>query len=799
MITENPEMIHKALIATLANELHTPAADIEAAVSLLDEGATVPFIARYRKEQTGAMTDTTLRQLEERLGYLRRLHERKQAILKSIHEQGKLTPELENSILAATNLTEAEDLYLPYKPKRRTKAQIAKEAGLLPLAEQLLAQPDAALETLAEPFINAELGFADTKAVLDGARQIIIEQWSETAELLAKLRDLLQQQGTITSQVVKQKQEEGKKFTDYFDFSEPFKQIRPHRALALFRGRREGILQLDLDIPQPDESIRHPAEVFIAQYAGIESNNRPADAWLQETVRWAWKTKLHQQLTLVLFNDLREHAEKQAIHVFANNLRDLLLAAPAGMRVVMGMDPGIRTGVKIAIVDHTGKLLAHTTIYPHPPKKQWKESLDTLAKLAKKHAVDLVSIGNGTASRETEQLVTELMQQHPELNLTKVIVSEAGASVYSASELATKEFPSLDVTIRGAVSIARRLQDPLAELVKIEPKAIGVGQYQHDVNQSELSTSLTHVVEDCVNAVGVDLNTASAELLSYISGLNQSIAEHIVAYRDEHGVFRSRQELLKVNRLGAKAFEQAAGFLKIVNGENPLDASAVHPESYPIVTKICKHLQQEMKDLIGSQELLRSLDPTLFIDDHVGLPTIKDIIRELEKPGRDPRPHFRTAQFKEGVNTLADLTPGMILEGTVSNLTDFGAFVDIGVHQDGLVHVSQLANRFVKDIRSVVKVGDIVKVKVTEVDIPRKRIGLSMRLEEKVDKKPVVNDSTKADRPKHTGKPEAKSGKSGHGKDQQQKRPEKAKPKVIENPVLGDALMAALGKFKSAE
>jgi len=803
--TETTESVHAALIATLANELHASASSIQAAIRLLDEGATVPFIARYRKEQTDAMTDTTLRLLEERLSYLRRLQERKQAILNSIAEQDKLSPELQANILAATSLAEVEDYYLPYKSKRRTKAQIAKEAGLLPLAEQLLAQPDAAPETLAAPFINEALGFADTKTVLDGARQIIVEQWSETAALLATLRQLIQQQGVIISHVVKQKQEEGKKFSDYFDFREPLKQIRPHRALALFRGRREGILQLSIDIPQAESTSLHPAESVIAQYAGITPSNRPIDPWLQETIHWAWKTKLHQQLTVAVFSELREHAEKQAIHVFAHNLQDLLLAAPAGMRVVMGMDPGFRTGVKIAIVDNTGKLLKHSTIYPHVPKKQWEDSLKTLAKLAKEHSVDLISIGNGTASRETELLVTELMQKHPELKLTKVIVSEAGASVYSASELAANEFPKLDVTLRGAVSIARRLQDPLAELVKIEPKAIGVGQYQHDVNQNDLSTRLTHVVEDCVNRVGVDLNTASAELLSYISGLNRSIAEQIVAYRDEHGAFRSRQELLKVKRLGEKAFEQAAGFLKIMDGDNPLDASAVHPESYPVVTNICNHLQQDIAALIGAQDLLKTLDPTCFVDDNIGLLTVRDIIQELEKPGRDPRPHFRTAQFKEGVNTLADLTLGMILEGTVSNLTDFGAFVDIGVHQDGLVHVSQLANRFVKDIRSVVKVGDIVKVKVTEVDTARKRIGLSMRLEEHVDgnpsatNKPTVKAATKP-QPASTSNrgPKRPQGASAHAPSQQ-KRPAKEKPKAIENPIFGDALMAALGKLKPVE
>ncbi len=793
--TVNIEAHQATLVTTLAQALNVSAAHVTKAIDLLDEGATVPFIARYRKEQTGSMTDTTLRQLEERLGYLRRLYERKETILHSIREQGKLTPELEASIIAANNLTEAEDLYLPYKPKRRTKAQIAKEAGLEPLALQLLTQPEETPEALATPFIN-EI-FTDAKAVLDGARHIIIETWSETATLLAKLRQLLQEQGIITSKVVPQKQDEGKKFTDYFDFREPLKQIRPHRALALFRGRREGILQLDLEIPQADEALHHPAEALIAIYANIEAKSRPMDAWLLETVSFAWKTKLHQQLMLALFNELREHAETQAIQVFAYNLRDLLLAAPAGMRVVMGMDPGIRTGVKIAIVDSTGKLLDHTTIYPHPPKKQWKESLNTLAELAKKHAVDLVSIGNGTASRETERLVTELLQEHPELTLTKVIVSEAGASVYSASELAAKEFPSLDVTLRGAVSIARRLQDPLAELVKIEPKAIGVGQYQHDVNQTELATSLTHIVEDCVNAVGVDLNTASAELLSYISGLNQSIAEHIVAYRDANGAFRSRQALLSVNRLGPKAFEQAAGFLKIMDGDNPLDSSAVHPESYPIVSKICQHLNQDIRTLIGAQDLLRSLDPQLFVDDTVGLPTVCDIIRELEKPGRDPRPHFRTAQLKEGVNTLADLTPGMILEGTVSNLTDFGAFVDIGVHQDGLVHLSKLADRFVKDVRSVVKVGDIVTVKVTEIDIPRKRISLSMRLEEKTDKKaePTKQEKTKTSKPIERKSPTSDT--KSHTRPKQQPKTFKEKPKAIENPVLGDALMAALGKFKS--
>lgn len=783
----NPSQLSDLLIIDqLTQEMTLPRAALETTIQLLDDGASVPFIARYRKEQTGSMSDTQLRQLEQRLAYLRQLLERKNVILKSIEEQGQLTPELKTRIIAATTLTEAEDLYLPYKPKRRTKAQIAKEAGLLPLAQMLLSDPTQEPKQAAAAFIHTDLGFNDVKAVLDGARYIITEQWSEDAALLGQLRHLLQEKGIIISQAVDGKQEEGKKFSDYFDFKEPLKQIKPHRALALFRGRREGVLQLTIDLPIQETAIPHEAKSCIMQYASIQDQGRAADNWLIETVDWAWKTKLHHQLMLDLFTELRETAETQAIHVFAQNLRDLLLAAPAGMRVAMGVDPGIRTGIKIAIVDNTGHLLQHTTLYPHAPKNQWQETITALAALAREYHVDLISIGNGTASRETERLISELISQHADLKLTKVIVSEAGASVYSASELAAQEFPSIDVTIRGAISIARRLQDPLAELVKIEPKAIGVGQYQHDVNQTQLNHSLTHVVEDCVNTVGVDLNTASAELLSYVSGLNQRMAKNIIVFRQEHGAFQDRKMLLKVSHLGDKAFEQAAGFLRIRDGANPLDASAVHPEAYPVVEKICQHLQVDLKSLIGNKDLLTNLDPTLFTDDRFGLPTVIDIIKELEKPGRDPRPHFRTAQLKEGVNTLADLKPGMILEGTVSNLTDFGAFVDIGVHQDGLVHLSQLADRFVKDVRSVVKVGDIVTVKVMEVDTTRKRISLTMRLEEKAKPESQVKK----------GPIQTQTNKSRPEKSREKIKPKKsAFEKPLDNPIMADALKAALGKL----
>jgi protein Tex len=713
----------------IAEELEVRAEQVNAAVQLLDEGATVPFIARYRKEVTQGLDDTQLRKLEDRLGYLRELDDRRESILRAIDEQGKLSEPLKAAILATRTKTELEDLYLPYKKKRRTKAQIAREAGLEPLAMRLLEDPGLDPEASAEAYLNPEQGFEDIKTVLDGARQILMEQFAEDAELAGTLREWLWDQGMLSSRVVAGKEREGEKFSDYFEYSEQISKIPSHRALALFRGRNEGILNLDLDVVV-EAGQRHPAEARIAARFGVEDQRRPADAWLMDTVRWTWKVKLHTRLDLDLKTRLREGAEEEAIRVFADNLNDLLLAAPAGPRATIGLDPGLRTGVKVAVVDATGKLLDTTTIYPHAPRNQWDESIQTLAVLAKKYQAELVSIGNGTASRETDRLAADLIKRHPDLRLNKIMVSEAGASVYSASELAANEFPDLDVSLRGAVSIARRLQDPLAELVKIEPKSIGVGQYQHDVSQVHLARSLDAVVVDCVNAVGVDLNMASAPLLARVSGLNQSLAQNIIEYRDAHGAFNNREELLKVKRLGDKAYEQAAGFLRIMQGDNPLDASSVHPESYPIVDRIMQDSGKAISDIIGDRAYLKKLDPARFTDEHFGLPTVTDIIQELEKPGRDPRPEFKMAQFREGVERLEDLKPGMVLEGVVTNVTNFGAFVDVGVHQDGLVHISQLADRFVKDPREVVKAGDLVKVRVLEADVQRKRIALSMRSDE---------------------------------------------------------------------
>lgn len=711
---------------TIAEELNVRPEQVQAAVQLLDEGSTVPFIARYRKEVTQGLDDTQLRKLEERLVYLRELDERRQSIMKAIDEQGKLSDPLKDSILTAATKTELEDIYLPYKKKRRTKAQIAREAGLEPLATGLLEDPTQAPEEAAEGYLNPEQGFEDTKAVLDGARQILMEQFAEDAELAGSLREWLWNEGMLSSSVVSGKEQEGAKFSDYFEYSEQIQKIPSHRALALYRGRNEGILNLDLDVPV-EAGAAHPAELRIAARFGIKDQGRSADRWLMDAARWTWKVKLHTRLDLDLKTRLRELAEDEAIRVFADNLNDLLLAAPAGPRATIGLDPGLRTGVKVAVVDATGKLLDTATIYPHAPKNQWDQSIQTLALLARKHQAELLSIGNGTASRETDRLAGDLIKRHPELGLSKIMVSEAGASVYSASELAANEFPNLDVSLRGAVSIARRLQDPLAELVKIEPKSIGVGQYQHDVSQVHLARSLDTVVVDCVNAVGVDLNMASVPLLARVSGLNQGLAQNIIEYRDEHGAFRNRKDLLKVRRLGDKAYEQAAGFLRIMNGDNPLDSSSVHPESYPLVDRIMEDSSKGITDLIGDKAYLKALDPARFTDEHFGLPTVTDILKELEKPGRDPRPEFKMAQFKEGVENLKDLKPGMTLEGVVTNVTNFGAFVDVGVHQDGLVHISQLADRFVKDPREVVKAGDLVKVKVIEADLERKRIALSMR------------------------------------------------------------------------
>jgi uncharacterized protein len=714
----------------IAQDIAAKPEQVRAAVELLDGGATVPFIARYRKEVTGGLDDIQLRLLEERLRYLRELEDRRAAILDSIAEQGKMTDALRADILSADTKARLEDLYLPYKPKRRTKAQIAREAGLEPLALGLREDPALDPETFAAGFVDVEKGVADARAALDGARAILMEAIAEDATLVGELRDWLWEKGQIRATVVPGKENEGAKFRDYFDHVEPVSKIPSHRLLALMRARNEGVLEIDLN-PGTDADQGHAeGEGRVAARAGIVDRGRPADAWLRETVRLTWRVKLHLHLTLDLFGRVREYAEDEAIRVFGENLKDLLLAAPAGARTVMGLDPGIRTGCKLAIVDATGKLLAYDTIYPHEPRNQWDQSIARIAQLAKQHGVNLVAIGNGTASRETDKLVGETMRKHPDLNLSKVVVSEAGASVYSASELASKEFPELDVSIRGAVSIARRLQDPLAELVKIEPKAIGVGQYQHDVNQVKLARALDARVEDCVNAVGVDVNTASAPLLSRVAGLSSSVAENVVKHRDANGPFPSRKDLLKVPRLGDKAFEQCAGFLRITGGSNPLDASSVHPEAYPVVERILKQCGREVKQVIGDTSFLRGLKPEDFTDETFGVPTVRDILKELEKPGRDPRPEFVAPSFAEGVEDLKDLKVGMVLEGRVTNVAAFGAFVDIGVHQDGLVHVSALSHTFVKDPRDAVKAGDIVKVKVMEVDLPRKRIALSMRLDD---------------------------------------------------------------------
>ncbi len=717
------------VIQRIAEELSVTSKQVSAAVALLDEGATVPFIARYRKEVTGGLDDTQLRTLEERLTYLRELNERRNSILDSIAGQGKLTPELERAIKNAETKTLLEDLYLPYKPKRRTKAQIAREAGLEPLADALLDDRSLIPVQFAEGFIDAEKGVPDAAAALEGARQIIMERISEDAELLAGLRERIWQKGIVHATVAAGKEQEAAKFKDYFDYQEAINKIPSHRALALLRGRNEDLLNINLKPGAEDKEEHALCAQFVARHLNITDSSKPADAWLAETARFAWKIKLFTRIDLDLKLRLREAAEQEAIRVFASNLRDLLLAAPAGPKATMGLDPGIRTGVKIAIVDPTGKLLTTDTIYPHPPRQQWDQSIATLAKLIEQYQVDLVSIGNGTGSRETDQLVADVMKRHSELKFTKLTVSEAGASVYSASALAAREFPGLDVSLRGAVSIARRLQDPLAELVKIDPKSIGVGQYQHDVNQAQLARSLDTVVEDCVNAVGVDVNTASVALLKQVSGLSSSISENIVAFRDANGPFTNRKQLKKVPRLGDKAYEQAAGFLRIMNGDNPLDASAVHPEAYPVVEAIIDSTGKSIRDLIGQSGFLRGLNPANFTNAHFGLPTVSDILQELEKPGRDPRPEFKSVQFKDGIEKITDIKPGMTLDGVVTNVANFGAFVDIGVHQDGLVHISHLSDSFVKDPRDVVKTGDMVKVKVLEIDVARKRIALTMKKE----------------------------------------------------------------------
>jgi uncharacterized protein len=725
----------------LAVELAAKPVQIAAAVALLDEGATVPFISRYRKEATGGLDDTQLRLLEERLRYLRELEDRRATIIASIEEQGKMTPVLLDAIHHAEDKTRLEDLYLPYKQKRRTKAQIAVEAGLQPLADALLADPNLVPESVAEAYLKPAFttpngdnpGVADVKAALDGARQILMERFAEDATLLQSIREYLLDHGIVETAVVAGKEEAGAKFSDYFAYSETLGTIPSHRALAIFRGRREEFLSVTLRLDSEEEKPKwdaplNPCESRIAARFGVSNKARAADKWLSDTVRWAWRVKVFMHLDTELMTNLRETAEVEAINVFARNLKALLLAAPAGPRATMGLDPGLRTGVKVAIVDATGKVVEYATIYPHQPRNDWDGSLHVLAQLAAKHNVSLISIGNGTASRETDKLAQDLIKLKPELKLTKIVVSEAGASVYSASEFASKELPDLDVTIRGAVSIARRLQDPLAELVKIDPKSIGVGQYQHDVGQSQLARSLDAVVEDCVNAVGVDVNTASAPLLARVSGLSSSVAQSIVNYRDAKGMFKSRSELRAVPRLGDKTFEQAAGFLRVMNGDNPLDASAVHPESYPLVEKILADIKKDVKSLIGDSGVLKSISPAKYADEKFGVPTISDILKELEKPGRDPRPEFTTATFKDGVEEIRDLRPDMILEGVITNVAAFGAFVDIGVHQDGLVHISALSNTFVKDPHTVVKAGQVVKVKVLEVDEKRKRIALTMRL-----------------------------------------------------------------------
>ncbi|WP_235022616.1 Tex family protein [Amycolatopsis alkalitolerans] len=719
----------------IAGELGVREGQVKAAVELLDGGSTVPFIARYRKEVTGMLDDAQLRTLEERLRYLRELDERREAIVDSIRTQGKLTPELEEQIRLAETKARLEDIYLPYKPKRRTKAQIAREAGLEPLADGLLNDPSTEPLAAAAVFVDAEKGVADAQAALDGARAILVERFGEDADLLGELREKMWSQGRLASKVRAGKETEGAKFFDYFDFSEPFTKMPSHRVLAMFRGEKEDVLDLTLEPEEPSDEPRvGPTEYEqrIAQRFGVAGQGRPADKWLLDTVRWAWRTKILLHLGIDLRLRLRQAAEDDAVHVFAANLRDLLLAAPAGTRATLGLDPGFRTGVKVAVVDATGKVVATSTIYPHQPANRWDESIAQLAKLAAEHKVELIAIGNGTASRETDKLALELIKKHPELKLTKAVVSEAGASVYSASAFASQELPGMDVSLRGAVSIARRLQDPLAELVKIDPKSIGVGQYQHDVSEVSLSRSLDAVVEDCVNAVGVDVNTASAPLLTRVSGITASLAENIVSHRDSNGPFSSREVLKQVPRLGPKAFEQCAGFLRIRGGDDPLDFSAVHPESYPVVRRILSMTGKELRELIGNERVLKSVRPEQFVDDSVGLPTVTDILSELEKPGRDPRPAFKTATFAEGVEKIADLKPGMRLEGVVTNVAAFGAFIDIGVHQDGLAHVSALSKNFVKDPRDVVKPGDIVKVKVLDVDIPRKRISLTLRLDDEV-------------------------------------------------------------------
>ncbi|ELA8361402.1 TPA: RNA-binding transcriptional accessory protein [Vibrio alginolyticus] len=770
----------QAICRMIAQELNVRPEQVNAAVTLIDDGNTVPFIARYRKEVTGGLDDTQLRTLDSRLSYLREMDDRRQTILKSIQEQGKLTPELEQEIAQADSKTRLEDLYLPYKPKRRTKGQIAIEAGLEPLADQLWNNPQTEPESEASKYLDADKGIADTKAALDGARAIIMERIAEDANLLEKIRNHLNRHAELVSRVVEGKEQEGEKFKDYFNHNEPLSKVPSHRALAMLRGRNEGFLTLAMNAdPEQEEGARQSyCETIIADHYGVTLSSAPADTWRKQVISWAWRIKVSMHMETELMGAMKERAEIEAIEVFATNLKDLLMAAPAGPRATLGLDPGLRTGSKIAVVDSTGKVLATETIYPHPPQKQYDKSAQIVEQLVRKYNVDLIAIGNGTASRETDSFVADVIKRG-NLKVQKIIVSEAGASVYSASELAAKEFPNMDVSLRGAVSIARRLQDPLAELVKIDPKSIGVGQYQHDVSQSMLAKRLDAIVEDCVNAVGVDVNTASAALLTRVAGLSSTIAQNIVDFRDENGRFEARTTLKKVPRLGPKAFEQCAGFLRIMDGKNPLDASAVHPEAYPVVKAISEKNNKDIKALIGDSSFLKGLHAVDYTDDNFGVPTITDIIKELDKPGRDPRPEFKTATFAEGVNSVSDLEPGMILEGVVSNVANFGAFVDIGVHQDGLVHISALTDRYVSDPREVVKAGDIVKVKVMEVDVQRKRIGLSMRM----------NDEPGQDNRSQ------RSSAAPRRNDQQQRR-QPRRDDSSSNSAMGGAFAAAFAKAK---
>jgi uncharacterized protein len=728
--TDTPSPIITQKIAT---ELNARSEQVSAAIALLDEGSTVPFISRYRKEATDGLDDLQLRDLELRLRYLREMDNRVETIVASIKEQEKLTPALEKQIRNAETKTELEDLYLPYKKKRRTKAMIAIEAGLEPLADKLFADPTLDPQAQAAEFIGE--GFEDTKAALDGARDILMERFSEDAALMGRLRNHLWDNGELRSSVVEKNKADAAKFTDYFDYSERLNKIPSHRALAVFRGRKEGFLSVEIGSAGLESGATDPCEGMVANHFGIQNKSRLADKWLNEVITWTWRIKLIYRLETDLLGQLRDQSDDEAIRVFTENMKAILLAPPAGNKVTLGLDPGLRTGVKVCVVDRTGKFMEDTTIYPHQPRNQWDESISVLAKLAKKYGVELIAIGNGTASRETDKLAGDLIKLHKELKLDKAMVSEAGASVYSASDIAREEFPDLDVTVRGAISIARRLQDPLAELVKLDPKSIGVGQYQHDVSQFKLGQSLNTVVEDCVNAVGVDVNMASAALLKQVSGLSSSIATNIVEYRNQHGEFKNRRDLKDVPRFGAKSYEQAAGFLRIVNGDNPLDASAVHPESYSVVKKIGTASKKKIVEMMGDRRFLSKLNPADYTDEKFGLPTVTDILVELEKPGRDPRPEFKTAEFKDGVESMKDLKAGMRLEGVITNVTNFGAFVDVGVHQDGLVHISALSNQFVKDPHTVVKTGDVVKVKVMEVDLQRKRIALTMRLDDEVQAK----------------------------------------------------------------